>query len=328
MSRKGATAAAAYGTSLWGFAVIGIGFFLAKSHFKTLLLFCFFGGIGVGWTYLAVIIMVDQELPNSSFIPNAIGPLGFASGTSAIVGLEILFRLSKLDAVALGIRVVIMGAIFALVGISTMIMLPSQTLKPEEQSPPWVPFSSSELILPVLLFFSALPGMTVLSAVLHFSSYYAVRYWSQTLEILPSGMLSLAVGCILAPILSSQFGPRALLVALSSLQSILLVLLSRAQSATLAMTAFFVVLFIHGSGLSILLELAKDHTAHSTVLPLKYGRVLAAWGLAGAAGCLLSSQLLRLTGGEEILVFVIGIVSLWFGATLYFAPFFGTRSLV
>ncbi|KAJ5664963.1 Major facilitator superfamily domain general substrate transporter [Penicillium maclennaniae] len=74
--------------------------------------------------------------------------------------------------------------------------------------------------------------------------------------------------------------------------------------------------------------LVKGQTAHPTLFPLKYGRVLATWGLAGANGCLLRSQLLHLPRGEDILVFVIGIVSSWFGANLYFAPFVGANSLV
>jgi hypothetical protein len=328
ISGWGTVAAAAYGTSLWGFAVIGIGFYLASIHFKAILLCCFFGGIGVGWTYLAISIMLDQELPKSLFIRNAIGPLGFASGTAVFIGLDILFEISTLDAVALGVRIVIVGAIFAIVGIATMIMMSGQSMNFEETSQPCLRFGSSERFLSVLLFFSALPGMTALSTVLHFSAYYTVRFWWHTLHILPCGMFFILMGCILAPVMSPRFGPRAFFVTLFCLQSLFLILLSRVQTTALAVTTLFVILFAHGAGFSIITELAKHQTSHSTGFSPKYGRILAAWGLAGASGCLLSSQILRLSGGEEILSFVIGIVTLWFGATLYFVPFFGARSLV
>lgn len=150
-----------------------------------------------------------------------------------------------------------------------MIMVSGQSMNLEETSQPCVSFGSSELFLSVLLFFSALPAMTALSTVLHFSAYYTVRLYWHTMHIIPCGMFFLVVGCVLAPILSFRFGPRAFFVALFCLQSLFLILLSKVQTTALAVATLFVILFAHGAGFSIIPELVKHQTAHSTVFPPK-----------------------------------------------------------
>ena len=330
IAKSGARAIAARGTSLWGLAVIGTGYFLARLNFEGILACLFFGGIGVGWTYLAVVIMIGQGFPNQP-LAGAIGPLGFSSSTAACIALSSFFEFGSLSAEKLGQNLSLGGILFLTIGAATMMLLP----RDEEKNTPsalseTTPGNSIKRFFSILLFFNALPGMMAFAALLPITSYYRQGLaQSDPLQVLPYGMMALTFGGLLAPTLSSQLGARMAFVILFCLRGIVLILFSlSSETPAVAMIALVTVLFAHGTGFSILPGLIKaQQQADPGQFPSCYGQVLTAWGEAGIVAILINAALISSSGEATVASLVIGLLALTFSASLYFVPSFGGACL-
>jgi hypothetical protein len=138
IDRKGTSIVAAWGTVFWGFAVASAGVFLARLDFIAILLSLLVGGIGVGWTYLAVVVLVGQALPNHSLARSAIRPMGFSFGTAACIVLDPAFHFASLDAKSFGNSFTSAGIGFIVIGATTVVFLLSEV--ETKRNTPSLPF--------------------------------------------------------------------------------------------------------------------------------------------------------------------------------------------
>jgi hypothetical protein len=326
VEQKGTSIVAAWGTALWGFAVASAGIFLARLNFISILFSLLAGGIGVGWTYLAVVVLVGEAFPNLSLVRSAIGPMGFSSGAAACIMLDFVFNFASLDANSLGVGVTSAGTGFIVVGAATMVLVPSE--KRKAPSLLKAQKSESDFFLFVLLFLNALPGMVIFDALLPFASYHTQGTEYNLLQFLAYSMIALFSGGLLAPFLNSKFGPRLTFVVLFCLRGCLLALLSQFKNTTVAIACLLCGLFGHGTGFSILPGLVKAQQEQPASFPSSYGRVLITWGIAGFVGCIMNGVLDASLGDYAAVSLLIGVISFSFGAALYFVPSLGAASLI
>ncbi|KAK1849949.1 major facilitator transporter [Colletotrichum chrysophilum] len=321
ISKNGARSAAARGTALWGLAVLSTGHFLASSNFPGLLAGLFIGGIGVGWTYLAVIIMVGQAFPNRPLARSAIGPLGFSSGAAASLALSSFLRFNTRSVEDVGGFLKIGGMTFIAAGVATQLLLPSDTTNDQRQAPSAPLAKKPENFLKgtfwILLFFNALPGMVAFSTLLPGVSHYRSTDQDGSGNYLPYTMAALASGGLLATPLNSTFGTKRTFIVFFSIRAKLLIALWQTSNQALALVTLCAILFAHGAGFSILPGLIKSRLAEPANFPQEYGRVLTAWGAAGVvAGGLNATvntsfgnlETLSLAMGSILLVTVVGMV--------------------
>jgi hypothetical protein len=324
IAQRGAYATAASGTTLWGLAVIGAGFFLSRVNFEPMLLCFLLGGLGVGWTYLAVVVMVGRAFPNLALARSAIGPMGFSSGAATCFFLSSIFELSIVDAEILGRALTRAGVAFIAVGGATqLMMIPGYTINDQSNSPKNTPLSRRERFLSILLFFNALPGMTAFAALLPLVSYYASERQGDSMTLLSYSMLALASGGVLAPTINLHLGARNAFVVLFCVRGAFLVLLSQFEQSTLGLCAFLTILFAHGTGFSILPGLVKAKGIPSELFHHSYGRILVTWGVVGILGCVLNTAISSSIGTMSVASLVLGLLMLSFGIVLYFVPTLG-----
>ncbi|KAL0941101.1 major facilitator transporter [Colletotrichum truncatum] len=313
IAESGGRSTAARGTALWGLAVLSTGHFLASLNFPAVLASLVFGGIGVGWTYLAIILMVSQAFPNSPLARSAIGPLGFSSGAAASFTISAYYQSSTRSSDEIGSFLKLAGVAFISVGVATIILLPSDASKsepgPSTGHDQKVSRGSRRGMLWALLFFNALPGMVAFSALLPGASYYdptAVNTSSP--NGLPLIMLALAAGGLLASPLSSFLGiPRAFNV-LFCARGLLLVAFSQWPNQGLAIGTLATILFGHGVGFSILPGLVKAELARPELFPLEYGQILTAWGASGVVASIGNAALSSLPGDLARPSLVLGLL--------------------
>ncbi|KAF9877641.1 major facilitator transporter [Colletotrichum karsti] len=288
ISTSGARSTTAKGTGLWGLAVLLAGHSLSSLNFHGILAALFVGGVGVGWTYLAVIVMVSQAFPDRPLIRSAIGPLGFSSGAAASFVVSTFLRFGSRDAGELGGFFKVGGVAFVTVGAATVMLLPSDVASSKKEPSSG---ASKRGFFWVLLFFNALPGMTAFSALLPAASYYNSTSSDRSPSGLPYAMLALASGGLFSSAVSSRLGPNRTFTVLFSVRGALLIALWRSTSQTLAFVTLATILFAHGVGFSYIPGLIKTQLASASEFPREYGRVLTAWGAAGVVASLLNAAL-------------------------------------
>ncbi|GKZ40072.1 hypothetical protein AbraIFM66950_002178 [Aspergillus brasiliensis] len=329
IAQRGAQVTAASGTTLWGFAVIGAGVSLTRLRFESMLLCFLFGGVGVGWTYLAVVVMVGQGFPHFTLARSAIGPIGFSSGAATCFYLSCALQLSAVDADRVGQALTLAGGAFVAVGGATQLLMPGSTNNGQCNSPK-TSLSRSERFFSILLFFNALPGMTVFGALAPLASYYAdgKRGDDSMTLLLPYSMLALASGGVLAPTISAYLGARHAFVALLCLRGAFLVLLSQFdEESMLGLGAVVTILFAHGAGFSILPGLVKAQSTPPGLFLRSYGRVLVTWGVAGIVGCTVHTALSSSIGSISAASLVLGLFTSAFGILLHLMPSLGAEFL-
>ncbi|KAF4836514.1 hypothetical protein CGCTS75_v002077 [Colletotrichum tropicale] len=322
ISKNGARSAAARGTALWRLAVLSTGHFLAASNFVGLLAGLLLGGIGVGWTYLAVIIMVGQAFPNHPLARSAIGPLGFSSGAAASFALSSILRFNMRGAEDIGGFLKIGGVTFMAVGVATQLLLPSDTIngQPQTTSTPLKkkPEGFVKGTFWMLLFFNALPGMMAFSVLLPGVSHYRPTDQDISGNYLPYTMAALASGGLLATPLNSVLRTKRTFVVFFSTRAMLLVALWQRSNQALALVTLCAILFAHGAGFSILPGLIKSRLVEPANFPREYGRVLTAWGAAGVVASGLNAtvntsfgdlETLSLAMGSILMVAIIGMMA-------------------
>lgn len=171
IQRHGARSIAAMGTSIWGLAVVGAGYSLSVGSLASILACLLGGGVGVGWTYLAIVVAVGRDFQRHPLARSAIGPLGFSSGTAATVLLSEHLAFAAFDADQLGRLMGFAGMAFVLVGVAALALPKGQQ---SVQAPTPVhseeKYDSLERGWKITLFFNAFPGMAIFAALLPFAS--------------------------------------------------------------------------------------------------------------------------------------------------------------
>ncbi len=323
--QSGPHVSVARGTTLWGIAVIGAGLSLKSLKFG-LMLSCFLvGGLGIGWTYLSVVALIGQGLPRHTLARSAVGPLGFSTAAATCFLLSSVFGVDAVDAETLGGMLVLLGVTFAAVGASTQLSL-SDFPESAVGSPSKSLSRDSGPFFSILLFFNALPGMTVFTGLLPFVFHYTNGTGYDT-WILSYCMIALAFGGVLAPSMSAYLGARLTFVSIFCFRGMLLILLSQFEGSSLAICAMLAVLFAHGAGFSILPQLIKTQTSNQRHFYLKYSRVLVSWGISGIVGCIMNSIILSPDNTVPTGALVVGMLTLSFGAILHFVPTLGGEFL-
>ncbi|KAK9849597.1 hypothetical protein MYU51_014209 [Penicillium brevicompactum] len=215
---------AAQGTLLYGAGVILAGYSLGHLCQTAMLVGFFLAGIGVGITYLAVVILLGALFPHQALARSAIGPLGFSSGAALCLGLGNYLDFQSLEASVLG-SFLIAGGVFCLtVGVLTLTLTNRMGASHFEGPQPREPVPMQGFFS-VLLFFNALPGMTL------FSGLYPIllsHVDQDRMRYLRYGMVALGLGGVLSPTLNAMLGG-----------------------------AFVATLFSHGAGFSIIPGLVK-----------------------------------------------------------------------
>ncbi|KAL4790377.1 major facilitator superfamily domain-containing protein [Aspergillus venezuelensis] len=255
VERLNARTATATGSMLWGFAVFLTGHSLAMASFGYILAALFFGGIGVGWTYLAVVVWVGENLPVSSLARTTIGPLGFSSGAAVCFTLSSVPKFDDLTSMELGTFLKLAGGGFITVGITTLALVPGKyhdtVQKPGQTSGPpslagTLPGSS---LFQLLLFFNALPGITIFAAFLPTVKYHTT---AESPYILPHYLIPLILGSILSPTLSRLLRPKPLFSTLFIFRGIALLTFAHTPSEPIFLLTLGIILFAHGVGFSTL----------------------------------------------------------------------------
>ncbi|KAJ5390019.1 Major facilitator superfamily domain general substrate transporter [Penicillium cataractarum] len=318
----------ARGTILWGIAVISAGLSLKSLKFGLMLTCFLFGGLGIGWTYLAVVALIGQGLPGHVLARSAIGPLGFSTAAAACFLLSSVFRVDAVDAETLGGMLVFLGVTFAAVGASTQLSLSDFHKESEVGSPSKTLSRDCGPFFSILLFFNALPGMTVFTGLLPLVFHYANGTDYNTMWILSYCMIALALGGVLAPSINAYLGARLTFVGIFCLRGMLLILLSQFEGSSQAMCAMLATLFAHGTGFSILPVLVKRQTTNRERFYLKYSRVLVSWGMSGTVGCIMNSIMLSPDSTVPTGALIVGLLTLSFGTILHLVPALGGEFLV
>ncbi|KAJ5333424.1 Major facilitator superfamily domain general substrate transporter [Penicillium brevicompactum] len=311
---------AAQGTLLYGAGVILAGYSLGHLCQTAMLVGFFLAGIGVGITYLAVVILLGALFPHQALARSAIGPLGFSSGAALCLWLGNYLDFQSLEASVLG-SFLIAGGVFCLtVGVLTLTLTNRMGASHFEGPQPREPVPMQGFFS-VLLFFNALPGMTL------FSGLYPIllsHVDQDRMRYLRYGMVALGLGGVLSPTLNAMLGSRCTFVLLLVLRGLLIIATTQSHAACVLGGAFVATLFSHGAGFSIIPGLVKAKSKSPQAFARNYGRILVSWGVSGVAGCILNALLLSVPGGEVWLGIFIGSVMLSLG-TAYF--FVGTFSL-
>jgi hypothetical protein len=318
LCRIGARGTVASGTLLWGVGLVGAGHFLALSYLNALLLSLVAGGIGVGWTYLSVIIMIGQGFPNQPLAKSSIGPLGFSSGVGACLILRSYLEFGVLAKAALGKYLQSGGYISLLVATSTFILLPNDLslLKASSQKRNMASYGSWATIS-ALLFFNALPGMTLFAGLLPL----ALSLGGQGIAAaLPYSMIALALGGFLAQPVTALLGSKRSFIILFGLRGLLLLKFVQSSGPNIAVLAHSVILFGHGTGFSVLPVLVKRLSPDTVSFARTYGQILVVWGFAGVVGSLLCSLYGPLSEGTAALGRSIGLIAILISALLSTLP--------
>ncbi|CAG9950554.1 unnamed protein product [Clonostachys rosea f. rosea IK726] len=321
LSTLGARATAASGTAIWGLALIGTGHALAMSNFVGILIAVAFGGIGVGYTYLSIIVLVGQGFPQRPLARSAIGPLGFSTGAGACIGSYSYFSFSSIDQQSLGHLVRLSGYISIPVALCTMIALPNDltqfTGSPDSEQK----VASPRRAFRTLLFFNALPGMTAFAGILPLANLYSEPDHQYTALILPLIMVALALGGLLAQSFQGWLGARASFSVLFILRGAMLLRLAQYPSGLQATITLLSILFAHGMGFGILPGLIKRYHSQPAAFAYSYGSVLVAWGVAGVVGAILCASSISSKENLTTVCSVMGVITLVCGATIQLFSF-------
>jgi hypothetical protein len=283
ISSIGARTTAAIGTVVWGWAVASSSFFLhPTTGVGGITLSMLVGGLGVGWTYLAVIILVGHGLPNSPLARSFIGSMGFSSGTAVCLALDSYLGFESLGAERISGMLKLGGIICTTVGAGALVLLPSDvsaaSLAPDQSK---APASFPGRFFSILLFFSALPGMAALATLLPVAAAYTQGHVHGSPAIFPYCTIALATEGLLGPLLS-RLGAKKAFFTLFYSRAASLIALSSFPSALVATVTFVVILLGHGAGFNVLPILIKSQLGNAQALfPRIYSRILVTWGAAG-----------------------------------------------
>ncbi|KAJ2990218.1 hypothetical protein NUW58_g3060 [Xylaria curta] len=313
------------GTALWGVAVVGVGYFLATiPSLLGVLGSLFVGGVGVGLTYLATIVLVGQAFPNQPLARSAIGPLGFSSGAGTWFAVWSHYQIGAADVEQLQRALGIGGGTFIFTAVVSYALAPSRAAGSSTALPPHSEKTPDRRFFLMLLFCNALPGMAAFGALFPITSFYVQENTTTTPDILPYLMIALALGGFFSSAISNLLGARSTFVMLFCVRSMLLITTSLSSTQSVATVTLLVMFFAHGAGFSIIPGLVKARQSKPAFFPYEYGTVLTAWGVAGIVGNAMNAAFVPLSGETATVSLILGLVTLTFGITLYLNPAFGS----
>lgn len=318
VDRFGPRAIAACGTSIWGSSLLCGGYFLGGANLQAFLVSIGFGGLGVGFTYLAVITLMGQALPPQSLLRNAIGPLGFSSGAGASIATSFMLNFGDLDITELGKILQIGGSVLMIVGVIVLMFLCAPEKGQSQYKPELMNFRVVAFYQ-ALLFFNALPGMVVFGALMSITSHH---FDSESMLSSPSILLSLtvalALGGLLSPLLGTRMGSRGIFMSLFGARAVLFLIFSRfPQLSVLFFLELAAVLFSHGAGFSLLPKFLKARlVGKNDQISYPYGIVLIAWGMAGIAAQVMNAYLTSSSGDFTTTSLALGLITLACGTTI------------
>ncbi|KAL4961096.1 uncharacterized protein BDV14DRAFT_204095 [Aspergillus stella-maris] len=326
VKRLNARTAAAAGSVLWGVAVLLAGHFLMLPSFGYFHVALFVGGIGVGWTYLAVVVWIGGNLPVSSLARTAIGPLGFSSGAAGCFTLSSVLDFDGLALLQLGGYLKLAGGGFVTVGVTTLLLIPGvkKTVQPDQPASSFTGTLPGRFFFQVLLFFNALPGMTLFAAFLPTAKYHTTV---NSPYIIPLYLTPLALGGILSPTLSCLLRPKTLFSTLLTVRGIALLTFAYTPSKPTFLLTLGIILFAHGVGFSTLPGIIKSRLAQgssaskSGLFAQHYGLILTTWGLAGVVGSILNTLFISETDDFTPVAGILAVIVLSFAGCMRFVRF-------
>ncbi|KAI0203023.1 hypothetical protein F4808DRAFT_418819 [Astrocystis sublimbata] len=313
------------GTCLWGMAVTSMSFFIVPLPSLTGILgSLLLGGIGVGLTYLATIVLIGQAFPNQPLARSAIGPSGFASGTGSWLAVWSHLQIRAGDANRLGGALRTGGLVFICIAATAFILAPSQGFRAPSPALSKDPKkTSARRFIRILLFFNALPGMAAFGSLLPIASFYGNKTTGEAPKLLPHLTVALAFGGFFASAISSRLGAKLTFVIMFCARGLLLLSTFYYPTMSLATVTLMVVFFAHGAGFSLIPGMVKAQQTSAWGFPYEYGEVLTAWGLAGVLSSMINAICISSSGDAAIVTFLYGLSTLAFGIFLYDKPEIG-----
>jgi len=287
--RNGPASVMGRGTMIWGLSLLVAGFFIHRGSLAGVLGSLAVGGVGVGWTYLAVVMVVGQAIPTNAVVRSAIGPLGFSTGSVACFVGSKAFRLDTSSQAQFAGALTCLGALFTAVALLTTNLLPNQ---PMPTLRPTITKTKRKSNLSLLLFMNALPGMVVFSAFNYADALGSAMYLNQPVL----AVSALAAGGIVGPLVTARFGATSTFSGLFLIRGILALTWSQTQSPVVGLCGLMSIFFGHGTGFSSLPSLLRSELVDQSSFPWAFGRILIVWGASGVTACVVNEVLL-LSGG-------------------------------
>ncbi|KAL4883420.1 major facilitator superfamily domain-containing protein [Aspergillus karnatakaensis] len=308
----------AAGAITWGFAVFLAGHFLALHSLEGVLASFLLGGVGVGWTYLAVVVWIADSLPAGSLAQNCNRSSGFSVLDAS--GLASVLKLGGLGLSTVGLAVVLCVSSGRVSNENQLKGASTHATNEPTQKPHASTTTGKVPFLSTLFFFNALPGMTTFSA---YST--TVAYYTHSNEYILIGCLTaLALGGVLSPtLLRSQIRPRIIFIALFIARGLCLMAFAYISHPILFVLAIVTVLFGHGVGFSVLPGILKANLAGDESFSAQYGWVLTAWGVAGVVGSLVNAAFMAEAGDFRAVALLLGATTVLFGVLLHSVPSLG-----
>lgn len=269
------------------------------------------GGVGVGWTYLALVVAIGHGFKHHPLAGSAIGPVGFSFGTATVHLLSKNLAFSTRDAEQLGHFLGLAGVVFVVVGRTTVTALPQEQRKVRTPSTDtFKRVDSTERGWRILLFPNAFPGMAIF-AVFQLLTSHQLGATVIGPRFAPMVVLgALACGGLAAPTLNAKLGASGAFSLLLAVRGILLVISWHLRSTSIAVVALAAAFFGHGAGFNILPVLIQQRAVSPERFVDAYSRVLVAWGLAGMASTVMNGLLMVIVGDPSLVSLASGITAL------------------
>ncbi|WP_144757262.1 OFA family MFS transporter [Curtobacterium pusillum] len=320
LGRLGARGTAMLGALIWAAALIAAGGAFQASSLGGALGAFGAGGIGVGLTYLTLVATVGPAFPSQPLVGSAIGPLGFAFGTAALMLLAAI-AFTGTSAAAIGTALVWAGIAVAALTLATGWGLPPRST----MAPSPIPTheartaASARRTLRLLLFGNAYPGMLFLAIVIPLIVSSSPRVDGAAAErIIAATTVALFLGGLVAPRLRDLLGARSTFTLLLTVRGIAVFALLFVPTLPAAIIVTALILFGHGAGFSILPGLMRTQDDPSR-FARNYASVLISWGVAGAVGSVIAALSVAVTGGFTAALVSAGAVALFSAAALTMA---------
>lgn len=295
--RHGPASVMGRGTTIWGLCLMVAGFFIRRGSIAGILGSLAVGGVGVGWTYLAVVMVVGQAIPTNAVARSAIGPLGFSTGSAACFVGSRVFHLDTSSQEQLVGALACAGALFAAVGLLTTNLLRGQ---PMPTPPPTVTESKGKSNLSLLLFMNAFPGMVVFSAFDYADALGSAAYPNEPVL----AVAGLAAGGIVGPLVTARFGATSTFSGLFLIRGLLALAWSQTQSSVVGLCGLVSIFFGHGTGFSSLPSLLRSELIDQKSFSWEFGRILVVWGASGVTACVVNEVLLLSRGLPSVALVV------------------------
>ncbi|WP_032389308.1 hypothetical protein [Rhodococcoides fascians] len=278
------------GAITWSTTAMISGGLVAAGQWRFALAPLALGGIGIGLTYLTVVVNLGPRFPNRPVLGASIGPAGFSAGT-VVISLTSLVTLGSSSTPAqVGSIIVVLGVVgfvLSLTGRWLPGTRPTEASTGVGRAAQAPRLSATQTLrLAVLLGVNALPGMLLLSFAFPILESWTSLSYQQIATVLAASMVMLFAGGLISPTLTRRVGTRGAFVALLAFRGVLLVVTAFSHNPVILFVLLACVLIGHGSGFAILPGVTRKLSGPRTFAS-DYGLVLGSWGLSGVLATLL-----------------------------------------